>query len=416
MRADGLLKAACGVVGIVALAACVEDPGEAERVDSAEQALPTDGQVCVTVQQGTSGAVEDATIWQSASDWNDGAGVTLSSGSSASGGVRQALLRADLSGVPAGANLLSATLSVFQQYKAAPSTVSVHQVTSPWAAGAVTWDSFAGGYDPAPIGSFVASGSGGFRSVDVLALAQGWVDGAIANHGLLLDEPPADRTSYRSSENVNVAERPKLEVCYVTCDDGIQNGDETDVDCGGACGPCCSPVIFSEDFSDNSQGWTLGPEWQIGAATPSTGGVYGADPADDHSSTADDGVAGVVIGGNASKIIHGFYYLTSPVIDTSAAAGPISLSYYRWLNSDYTPYMQNRVEVWNGSSWVVLWQSGSAPGVQDTAWTLMQHDLTPYKNAGLQVRFGFNIGSNGVFTVGSWNLDDVSIDDGACSN
>jgi len=32
--------------------------------------------------------------------------------------------------------------------------------------------------------------------------------------------------------------------------------------------------ILSEDFSSNAQGWTLGPEWQIGAATPSSGGVY----------------------------------------------------------------------------------------------------------------------------------------------
>jgi len=38
---------------------------------------------------------------------------------------------------------------------------------------------------------------------------------------------------------------------------------------GHSCGE-----YFSEDFSSNAQGWTLGPEWQIGAATPSSGGVY----------------------------------------------------------------------------------------------------------------------------------------------
>lgn len=31
--------------------------------------------------------------------------------------------------------------------------------------------------------------------------------------------------------------------CFnITCDDGVQNGDETGVDCGGACGPCISPT------------------------------------------------------------------------------------------------------------------------------------------------------------------------------
>lgn len=419
MRAHGLLQAAFGFFGMAALSACVGAPidegaAEGEAVASAEQALPTDGQVCITVQQGASGAVEDATIWQSASDWNDGAGVTLSSGSSASGGVRQSLIRYDLSGVPAGASLLSASMSVFQQYKAAPSTVSVHQVTSPWAADAVTWDSFAAGYDPAPVGSFVASGDGAFRSVDLLALAQGWVDGATPNHGVLLDEPASDRTNYRSSENVSAAERPKMEVCYVTCDDGTQNGDETGLDCGGSCAPCCGEY-FSEDFSSNAQGWTLGPEWQIGAATPSSGGVGNPDPAEDHTPTSDDGVAGVVIGGNASTSTHGFYYLTSPVIDAASAPGPITLSYHRWLNSDYTPYMQNRVEVWNGASWVVVWQSGSSPAIRDQVWTLREHDLTPYKSAGMRVRFGFNVGSAGVFSVSSWNLDDVSVHDGACS-
>ncbi|MFM2025860.1 MAG: hypothetical protein RLZZ339_573, partial [Cyanobacteriota bacterium] len=152
-----------------------------------------------------------------------------------------------------------------------------------------------------------------------------------------------------------------------------------------------------------------GTEWQIGAATTSTGQVYGnPDPGTDNTPTADNGVAGVVIGGNASTALHGFYYLTSPIINTSTA-NQLFFEYARWLNSDYTPYMQNTVEIFNGSSWVNLWSSGGSPGVQDNAWTPQQFDISAHKSASTQIRFGFNVGSTGAWTVSSWNVDDVKI-------
>ncbi|REJ47775.1 MAG: subtilase [Microcystis flos-aquae DF17] len=170
-------------------------------------------------------------------------------------------------------------------------------------------------------------------------------------------------------------------------------------------------TYFSDDFANNSKGWTLGTEWQIGAATTSTGQSYGnPDPGTDNTPTADNGVAGVVIGGNASTALHGFYYLTSPVINTSTA-NQLFFEFARWLNSDYTPYMQNTVEIFNGSSWVNLLPSNfdEAPGVQDNAWTPQQFDISAHKSASTQIRFGFNVTSDGVYTVSSWNLDDVKI-------
>ncbi|MFN5067050.1 MAG: S8 family serine peptidase, partial [Aphanizomenon sp.] len=168
-------------------------------------------------------------------------------------------------------------------------------------------------------------------------------------------------------------------------------------------------TYFWDDFANNSKGWTLGTEWQIGAATTSTGQNYGnPDPGTDNTPTADNGVAGVVIGGNASTALHGFYYLTSPVINTSTA-NQLFFEFARWLNSDYTPYMQNTVDIFNGSSWVNLWSSGASPEVQDNAWTPQQFDISAYKSASTQIRFGFNVGSSDVYTVSSWNLDDVKI-------
>ena len=71
--------------------------------------------------------------------------------------------------------------------------------------------------------------------------------------------------------------------------------------------------------------------------------------------------------------------------------------------------MQNSVEVWNGSTWITIWQSGGPPPVQDNFWTKQVHDVTAYKNANMKIRFGYNIGSSGVYSVSSWNLDDVRV-------
>jgi hypothetical protein len=226
-----------------------DDTGAGEQAATVRHALSTDGQVCLTVDQAAS--VADATIWQDAPTWNDGQSTRLHTGASSSGGPSRALLRHDLAAVPAGATVVSASLSVFQLYRTTAATIHVHRVTAPWSEASVTWSSFGSSFDPAVAASFNAPGGGsfGFRTVDVVDLAQAWVDGALANHGVLLDDPWGAKTDYRSSESPNVPERPRLDLCYVTCDDGVKNGDEEGVDCGGwRCAPCppqppgCAPA------------------------------------------------------------------------------------------------------------------------------------------------------------------------------
>jgi hypothetical protein len=173
-------------------------------------------------------------------------------------------------------------------------------------------------------------------------------------------------------------------------------------------------VYFSEPFASDMTGWTLGSEWQIGTATASacsTGG--GPDPATDHTDTADNGVAGVAIGGCAQKSIHGLSYLESPPIDASMPGG-VYLDFQRWLNSDFKPYMRSTIEVWDGAAWVLIWQSGGPPAIKDTQWTRVTHDLTAYKSAALRVRFGFEVQNTQGFTVSSWNIDDVVIANNIC--
>lgn len=186
--------------------------------------------------------------------------------------------------------------------------------------------------------------------------------------------------------------------------------------CGGGQGPT---IYFQDDFKDNSRGWLLGPEWQIGPAVVSSTGLSGDDPPNDHSPSADNGVAGVVLGGNPSPVVHPYHYLESPAFNTSAEAGSVTLGFYRWLNSDYDPFMHNRVEVYNGSQWIVVWQTGASPAITDSppagpGWTYVSYDLTSYKNAGMKVRFGYDVGSSGVYNIGSWNVDDVLVASAAC--
>jgi hypothetical protein len=210
--------------------------------------------------------------------------------------------------------------------------------------------------------------------------------------------------------------------------------DGSPCDDGNAChgGATCSNQVctggttptkaFYEPFDDNSQNWKLGTEWQIGRATFSHGQNFAyPDPGLDHTGDAANGVAGVEIGGNAQVAVpdptHGPYYLTSPAIDTRSLSGSVYLTFWRWLNSDVAPYMVNTVEATeDGTTWTVLWQSGNSVPITDSTWTFQSFDVTAYAGATLQVRFGFSIGDVGVFTVSSWNLDDVKIQNAPCPN
>lgn len=199
------------------------------------------------------------------------------------------------------------------------------------------------------------------------------------------------------------------------CDDGNACTD-SDVCSSGVCAgtPTADYIVyFDESFSSNAAGWTLGQEWEIGPAKASAGFPTGfEDPALDHTASADNGIAGVVIGGYATEVVHPMYYLESPTFNADGA-NPVVLQFWRHLNSDYTPYMNNVVEVYNGVQWTTIWQSGNI-GIEDSQWTFISHDITAYKSANMKIRFGFDIGSSGVFTVSSWNIDDVVVASKTC--
>jgi hypothetical protein len=76
--------------------------------------------------------------------------------------------------------------------------------------------------------------------------------------------------------------------------------------------------------------------------------------------------------------------------------------------------MANIVEVYDGNNWVTLGETAGAPGVQDSTWNTQTYDVTQYKNTLFQFRLGFRIGNLIVYSVSSWNVDDVLIANSLC--
>jgi hypothetical protein len=166
-------------------------------------------------------------------------------------------------------------------------------------------------------------------------------------------------------------------------------------------------TYFSETFKDNSKGWTLGTEWQIGAAKASPGDGEGSsfeDPAQDHTQAGDNGIAGVVIGGYPDE---------STEHDFSGAAGDVYLQFWRWLNTDSSLWMPNEIDCSaDGVTWKNLWKSS---GDNDSEWTPVSYKLTTCKSATMKIRWGFAIAdASGIYTESSWNIDDVAVTNQSC--
>jgi hypothetical protein len=174
--------------------------------------------------------------------------------------------------------------------------------------------------------------------------------------------------------------------------------------------PITASILFLETFSPAPippNPWLLGPEWQIGPATPCPPNQYGyGDPNMDAEGVVGGGVAGVVLGGYASTTPHDYSWLRTPLLQNQGSSRYI-LTFDRWLNSDYAPYMINRITISDGlgSNSIVIWESG--PVITDNRWTPIAYDV-PSVPFPFRINFGFRTAAQ-VFPVSGWNLDSVKI-------
>jgi hypothetical protein len=180
----------------------------------------------------------------------------------------------------------------------------------------------------------------------------------------------------------------------------------------------CGTVFFQDSFGSTTSGWTLDTAWSIGpeCESPPAPAKGNPDPTADHTRTPGSGVVGAYLcGNNPTGTTTPFRYATSPAVDASGAAS-LHLGFWRWLNTDASGWMASTVDVWDGTTWVNVYENPSAAGqlVSDAAWSHQDYDVTAWKNASLQVRFGYSIVDAGVYAMSSWNVDDVTISSLTC--
>jgi hypothetical protein len=117
--------------------------------------------------------------------------------------------------LPSGAVVNSATFSLFVNDRQGGNDhhINVHRITVPWDEATVTYNTIVGNYDPAVAATYTST-MAGWHQWDITTLVQSWVEGTYPDYGLLIEQPEAEYTRYASSEAVNPAVRPMLEICY----------------------------------------------------------------------------------------------------------------------------------------------------------------------------------------------------------
>lgn len=196
--------------------------------------------------------IDDVSIFEDAPDNASGVDPVLYVGNTRFASPRRCLLRFDLSALPAGATIVSATLTLTierAQGNLNPETHTLHRMTSEWvegptappdpgagglgtpaAAGDVTWNDAAFGVTPWTTagGDFVATPSATtsfglagtsplFDGAGVMADVEAWRAAPATNHGWIVlgDEAVAfNARRLHSGEAANTAQRPKLVIEY----------------------------------------------------------------------------------------------------------------------------------------------------------------------------------------------------------
>jgi hypothetical protein len=211
------------------------------------------GLACADPVVATFAAVADTTLFAESGDLASGADDGVFAGVNGNTGGfadRRALLRFDLSALPAGANLTAATLTlnVTRTNHAGAVTNSLYRVTSPWGEGTSTAPRGGGGGGAATAGSatwvyrfwntapwsasggdFLATpsaetlvgdvGSYVWSSPGLITDIQAWVQAPASNFGWILIAAPIGGTTakrYASREFADPQQRPMLTITYDT--------------------------------------------------------------------------------------------------------------------------------------------------------------------------------------------------------
>ena len=136
-------------------------------------------------------------------------------------GAQRALLKFDISSIPASATITSATLTLNATANGGALDLDIYEVTEAWVEGQVTWNqrttgnnwSSAGVTNSATTTPTLNTGATGLHNWDVTTLVTDWYNLTKVNHGLMIASPDTGTTTvtYDSSEGTTA---PQLVVNY----------------------------------------------------------------------------------------------------------------------------------------------------------------------------------------------------------
>lgn len=185
----------------------------------------------------------DITLYSVADNFLNSANTTQNNGTATTMDMRPSerypLVQFDLSSIPPGATLSKAD---FQLYVTANDTVQtddVHAMLTPWDETTSTWAtrngttpwSSSGGtfgtsdYAATILGSFKPTPQNAYQPatpVDVMSVAQGWVDGSVQNRGLVLVSSTVTTNTAKFGTRENAGRQPKLVVNWTLAPSAVQ--------------------------------------------------------------------------------------------------------------------------------------------------------------------------------------------------
>lgn len=201
----------------------------------------------------------DAQLLSSSATTNYGSASTMGIGESnnASNRIARSLIKFDLSSLPADANIVSATLSLWtsSDLSSVDRTYNVYRLKTPFNEGQATWNRSASGVnwqspgasgandrESAAIGSLQILNNEALNTEKQIVLdaqkLQEFVDGTFTNNGFILaaETELNDRFDFKTSDNSNSSQRPMLVLQYTSPSttppppgylfgDGFESGD-----------------------------------------------------------------------------------------------------------------------------------------------------------------------------------------------
>jgi hypothetical protein len=166
------------------------------------------------------------------------------------------------------------------------------------------------------------------------------------------------------------------------------------------------PVPVQEWNLDSDPGWTMQGQWAFGQPSGQGGSQWGnPDPG---AGATGANVLGINLDGDYSLDVGGPWALTSSAVDCSNYTDT-SVSFQRWLNCDYQPYVINRFEISaDGETWSMLWENGSGGETADGGWSEQSFDISAIADGQPSVLLRWTHAvSDYAYAYSGWNIDDI---------